>query len=57
MFFRTSGLRKTWLDKCLKTPLSEDLSTSNMVKGSKHYSKPNTSIFTIFIDPCEANCA
>ena len=27
---------KTWSDKCLKSPVSEDLSTSNMVNGSKH---------------------
>ena len=24
---------KTWLDKCLKSPVSEDPSTSNMVNG------------------------
>ena len=27
---------KTWWDKCLKSPLSEDLSTSDMVKVPKH---------------------
>ena len=27
---------KTWLDKCLKSPVSEDLSTSNIVNASKH---------------------
>ena len=27
---------KTWSDKCLKRPVSEDPSTSNMVNFSKH---------------------
>ena len=27
------------LDKCLKSPLSEDPSTSNMVDGPKHWRK------------------
>ena len=36
MYFRTYGLRKTWLFKYLKSPVSEDPSTSNMVDG------PNT---------------
>ena len=27
---------KTWLEKCLKSPVSEDPSTSNMVNMSKH---------------------
>ena len=27
---------KMWLDKCLKSPVSEHPSTSNMVNGSKH---------------------
>ena len=36
MHFRTYGLRTRWLDKCLKSPVSEDPSTGNMVNG------PNT---------------
>ena len=24
MYFRNYGLRKTWLDKCLKSPVTED---------------------------------
>ena len=55
MYFWTYGVWKTWLDNCLKSPVSEDLSTSNMVNGPKHYSKLNQSIFTRFIDPCEDN--
>ena len=55
MHFWTYGLRKTWLDKFLKSPVSEDPSTSNMLNGQKHYWKLNDSTFTIFIDPCEDN--
>ena len=36
MYFRWYGLRKMWLDKCLKSSGSEDPSTSNMVSGPKH---------------------
>ena len=35
MFFRYSGLLKMWLDNCLKSPISEDPSKSNMVNGPK----------------------
>ena len=55
MYFWTYGLQKTWLDKCLKSPLSEDSLKSNMVKEEKLCSKLNDSTFTIFIDPCESN--
>ena len=30
MYFQKYGLRKTWLDRCLKNPISEDPSTTNM---------------------------
>ena len=30
MYFWTYGIGKTWLDKCLKNPVSEDNSTTNM---------------------------
>ena len=36
MYIRNYGLRNTWRNKCLKIPLSDNPSTSNMVKG------PNT---------------
>ena len=55
VYFWIYGLRKTWLDKCLKSPVSEDASTSNMVNGPKHCSKLADSTFTIFINPCEGN--
>ena len=38
MYFRNCGLPKTWLDQCLKSPVSEDLSKSNMVDAPKHCS-------------------
>ena len=53
--FWTYGVWKTWIDQSLKSPVSEDPSTSYMVKWSKHCSKLNGSIFTIFIDHCECN--
>ena len=56
MYFRTYGLPKTWLYKCLKRTLSEDSPTSNIVNRPKHCSKHSDSTFTIFIDPCERNC-
>ena len=31
-----SWWKKKWLDKCLKSPVSEDPQTSNMVNGLKH---------------------
>ena len=42
-------LDKSWLDKSLKSPVSEDPSTSNMVNGPKHYFSQNGSAITIFI--------
>ena len=36
MFLQNYELRKTWLEKCLKTLASDDPSTSNMVNGTKH---------------------
>ena len=55
MYFSTCGFRKTLLDKCLKSPVSENPPTSNQVNGPKHCSKPNESAFTLFIDLCEGN--
>ena len=55
MYFRSYGLRKTWLDKCLKSPVSEDHSTGNVLNGSKHYVNLNDSAFTILMDHCEGN--
>ena len=38
MYFRSYGLPKTWLDQCLKSPVSEDPTKSNMVNAPKHFS-------------------
>ena len=54
MCFRTYGLGKTWFDKCLKTPVSDNPSTSNMVNGPKHWSNLNAGKFAIFIGHCES---
>ena len=35
MYLRKYGLAKTWLDNCLKSPFSEDPSTSNTPNGPK----------------------
>ena len=53
--FLNFRLRKTWLDKCVKSPVPKDPSTSNMVNGLKHCSKLNDSTFTIFIDNYAGN--
>ena len=37
MYFSIYGLQNTWLDKCLKSPVSEDPSTSNMINGLKNF--------------------
>ena len=55
MFFCTYGLWKTWLDKGLKSPVSEDPSTSNMVNRLKRCPKLKDSTFIIFIDLCEGS--
>ena len=36
MYFGNYRLRRTWLNKCLKSPYSEHPSRSDMVKDSKH---------------------
>ena len=55
LYIWTYGLQKTWLDKFLKSPVSEDPSTSNTVNGPKQFSNLNETSFTIFIDLCEYN--
>ena len=55
MYFRTYGPKKTRLDKCLKSPVSEHPSISNIVKALKHCWNLNDSTFTLFIDPFERN--
>ena len=38
MYFQNYGLQKTWLDQCLKSPVSEDPTKSNLVNAPKHFS-------------------
>ena len=46
---------KRWLDKCLKSPVSEDPSRSNMVNVPKHGSDLHRMVFIIFIGHCQVN--
>ena len=55
MFFRNYGFQKILLDKCLKSDVSEDPSTSNMVNGIRQCWYLNDTTFTMFIDQCEGN--
>ena len=48
-------LRNTLLNKCLKSLVSEDPSTSDMGNGQKHCWNLKDSTFTIFIDYFEDN--
>ena len=53
--FRNYGPRKTCLDKCLKTPVWEDVWTGDMVNRPKHWFNLNESSFIILSDHCEVN--
>ena len=53
--FELAESEKGQLDKCLKSPVSEHPSISNMVNELKHCWNLNGSTFTIFFDPCEGN--
>ena len=48
-YFWNYRLQKTWLENCIKKPISENPSTNNMVKGPKHFWTLKDSAFTIFI--------
>ena len=50
MYFPKYRLRKTWLDKCLKSRVSEDPWTENMENWSKQCSNLKDSTFTKFIN-------
>ena len=56
MYFRNYGLPKKWLDQCLKSPVSEDPTKSNMVNAPKHCSNLRDTSFTIFINHWEVTC-
>ena len=46
---------KTWSDKCLKSPVSEDPLTSNMVNVPKHCWNLHNTTFIRLIDHCQVN--
>ena len=56
MYFRKYWLPKIWLDKCLKSPVSEDSETNNMPNGSKCFCNLNASTLTIVINHSEGSC-
>ena len=49
MHFPKYRLQKTWLDKCLKSRVSEESWTENMESWSKQCSNVNDSTFTKFV--------
>ena len=49
-------LRKIWLDKCPKIPVSEDHQKHNTTNGSKIFSNLKDSTFTIIINHCGGRC-
>ena len=46
---------KTWLDKCLQSPVLEHPWRRNMVNGPKHCWNLDQSTFVIFIDQCQGS--
>ena len=54
--FGKSRLRKLWLDKCLKSRVSEDPETQNKAYMPKHYCDMSGSTFTKFINHSEGSC-
>ena len=55
MHFRNYGLGKPRLDKCVKSPVFEDPSKTNMVNGLKYRVNMNYNPFSILIDQFEGN--
>ena len=55
MHFQNYELRKTRLDKSLKSLVWEELSTCNMKNGQKHWFNINGRTFALFIDFSEGN--
>ena len=50
MYFPNYGVPKTWLDQCLKSPVPEHPSKSNMVNVLENCSNLKDTSFTIFIN-------
>ena len=49
MYLGNYGLPKTWLDKCLKSPVSDYPSKSKIVNAPKSCSNLKNSLFSILI--------
>ena len=56
MYLRNYGLPKTSLYHCLKSPIPDHLSKSNMLNAPKHCSNLKDTPFTILLDHWEVNC-
>ena len=55
MYWRNYGLWSALLDKCLKSPVSEDPTIRYIVNGPKHCWNMHDSTFIIFTEQCERN--
>ena len=55
MYFGNYGLRKRWLDTCLKSPVSKDPLAGNMVNETKQCCELNDSTVTTFSYHFEGN--
>ena len=53
MYFQNYGLQKTWLEKCLKNPVSKDPLTGNIANELKHCWNPHDSTIIRSINHCE----
>ena len=56
MYFGNYRLPKRWLGQCLKSPVSEYPSKSNMANAPKYCAHLKDSPFTTIINHWEANC-
>ena len=56
MYFGNYRIPKTWLDQCLKSPVSEYPSKSSIANDPKHCSHLKDSTLTTFIDHRGVNC-
>ena len=56
MYFRNCGLPKTWLDQCVKSPVSDNPLKSHMLNAPKCSSNLKDSPFSISLDHWEGNC-
>ena len=55
MYFGSYGIQNPWLNKSLKSPVSEDPSKCNMVYEPKHCLNLSHSTISISIDHYEGN--